>query len=100
MDSKQTIGFDQIKTQKRYRLAQGTQVREEDFGLLFYSMSGPRLFFLPSGQWLSPKFFEGQEFLEQWLDQRNCPETLDATHRAQLAAALVQLQSKGVIREC
>jgi putative mycofactocin binding protein MftB len=100
MDPTQPIICDQIKTRKRYLLAPGTQVREEDFGLLFYSMSGPRLFFLPSGPWLSPKFFEGQAFLEQWLDQQDHPEALAAIHRTQLAAALIQLQSKGVIREC
>lgn len=100
MDPAQPVSDDQMKTRKRYLLAPGTQVREEDFGLLFYTMSGPRLFFLPSGPWLSPKFFEGQEFLERWLEQQNCTETLDANHRSQLAVALVQLQSKGVIREC
>lgn len=100
MDQTQPIISGQMKTQKCYILAPGTQVREEDFGLLFYSMSGPRLYFLPSGQWLSPKFFEGQEFLERWLNQQNCLEALDVTHRTQLAAALVQLQNKGVICEC
>lgn len=32
-----------------YRLAAGTQVREEDFGLFFYTMKRPRLYFLSSG---------------------------------------------------
>jgi len=100
MDPAQPVSDDQMNTRKRYKLAPGTQVREEDFGLLFYTMSGPRLFFLPSGQWLSSIFFEGQESLERWLDQQKCRETLDVSHRAKLAAALVQLQSKGVIREC
>ena len=44
--------------ERRYKLAPGTQVREEDFGLLFYTMRGPRLFFLKCGRLLEPGFFE------------------------------------------
>ncbi len=51
----------------RYILASGTQVRNEDFGLLFYTMKGPRLYFLASGGLLSPSFFEGKMTLDQWI---------------------------------
>ena len=44
--------------EKKYKLAPGTQVREEDFGLLFYTMSGPRLYFLNSGDLIQADFFD------------------------------------------
>ncbi len=85
---------------KRYRLAPGTQVREEDFGLLFYTMSGPRLYFLSSGTWLDDQFFDGNMTLQQAICK-------DADHGqslmnrvASLGKSLNRLKEKGVILEC
>ena len=52
------------------RLSQYTEVRKEDFGLLFYTMTGPRLYFLSSGESLDPDFFEGRITLDQWVKHR------------------------------
>jgi putative mycofactocin binding protein MftB len=82
--------------EKKYKLASGTQVREEDFGLLFYTMLGPRLYFLTCGSLLRPSFFEGKKTLVQGLKDPGLSE-----RRAQrLAAGLHRLKEKGVILEC
>jgi len=80
-----------------YKLAPGVQVREEDFGLLFYKMKGPRLFFLPSKNLLEEGFFQQKISLRNLLFQRkeHVPEnTLEILHKA-----LHQLIKKGVILE-
>jgi len=85
---------------KRYTLAAGTQVREEDFGLLFYQMNGPKLHFVASGNLLTEGFFRGEKTLEAWIDavegfpEKNGPEA------EAIARALKQLKLKGVIIEC
>jgi putative mycofactocin binding protein MftB len=81
----------------KYQLASGTQVREEDFGLLFYTQAGPRLYFLPSGDVLGCEFFTGTSTLEQWLAARSstgCPT--DAKIES-IDKALTQLKAKGVL---
>ena len=55
----------------RYKLNYGSQVREEDFGLLFYKMQGPRLYFVSSSDLLPPDFFNGDMTLEEWLGEEN-----------------------------
>jgi putative mycofactocin binding protein MftB len=82
-----------------YILAPGTQVREEDFGLLFYSMSGPRLHFTSLGDILDSRFFVGQKTLEQWLAERDLHEEISREQRLKLAHVLKQLRDKGVIIE-
>jgi len=42
-----------------YRLAKGVQVRKEDWGLLFYSQGESRIYFVQSGDWLSPLYSDG-----------------------------------------
>ena len=79
----------------KFVLGEGCQVREEDFGLLFYSMYGPRLYFLNSGERLGPDFFQGQHTLSKWLAERGQGAGRDL--RA-LATGLGQLLEKGVIR--
>ena len=44
----------------RVKLAPGSQVREEDFGLLFYTQQGPALYFVSSGDLLGEDFFQGR----------------------------------------
>jgi len=85
---------------ERYTLAVGTQVREEDFGLLFYQMSGPKLHFVASGTLLSEDFFNGKKTLEEWM---RIPERASQDRVGEIDAisrALEQLKHKGVIVEC
>ncbi len=82
-----------------YILAPGTQVRDEDFGLLFYSMSGPRLHFTSLGNMLSSQFFIGKLTIEQWLAERDPDHTITSEQRAGLTNALRQLRDKEVIIE-
>lgn len=81
----------------RYILAPGTQVREEDFGLLFYTMAGPRLFFLSSGKLLENHFFQGEFTLEQWISQQTHHDLAPKTRILALKKALNRLKEKGVI---
>jgi putative mycofactocin binding protein MftB len=84
----------------KYKLAPGAQVREEDFGLLFYNMHGPRLFFLASGNLLQEIFFQGRVPLQTWIDKIH-PMSEDLTMRVvALQKSLNRLADKGVIIEC
>jgi len=83
----------------KYILASGTQVREEDFGLLFYSMRGPRLHFISLGNMLGSQFFIGKLTIEQWLAERDPDHTITSEQRSGLTKALSQLRDKGVIIE-
>ena len=83
----------------KYVLASGTQVREEDFGLLFYTMRGPRLYFLASKNLLAPSFFEGKCTLVQWIQDRiTVPAPVNRLEG--ITKVLKQLSKKGVIIEC
>ena len=81
----------------RYRLAPGTQVRAEDFGLLFYTMAGPRLYFLGSGDLLEECFFGGEWTLAEWIAAASKGRPLWQCRVEGLRAGLVQLCEKGVI---
>ena len=85
---------------KRYRLAPGTQLRDEDFGLLFYTMDGPRLFFLSSGKLLESSFFLGDHTLDQWIEQHIKDRSTPRSRKLDLAKNLDQLKDKEVILEC
>ena len=78
----------------RFKLAPGTQVREEDFGLLFYTMKGPRLYFFPSGDLMDCRFFEGKTSLDEWVLVRK------AEGVEKVSKALLELREKGIIVEC
>ena len=82
-----------------YRLAADTQVREEDFGLLFYTMHGPRLYFLSSGRLLAPSFFEGKLSLDQWIEM-NGKGSAPENRMKEIKKIMGQLREKGVIIEC
>ncbi|UCD80785.1 MAG: mycofactocin biosynthesis chaperone MftB [Desulfobacterales bacterium] len=84
----------------KYKLAPGAQVREEDFGLLFYNMHGPRLYFLASGSLLPEKFFEGRIPLDVWIDKIHPNSRNIAMRVAGLKKSLKKLAEKGVIIEC
>ena len=82
--------------EKKYSLASGAQVREEDFGLLFYTIQGPRLYFLTCGSLLESAFFEGKKTLSQHLKDRR----LSKYQSFSLEHSLDQLRGKGVLLEC
>ena len=84
---------------KRYILAPGTQVREEDFGLLFYTMDGPRLFFLSSRELLGKSFFGGDQTLDQWMKTHKGKLCVSVSRIRELSITLDQLREKGVIIE-
>ena len=86
-------------SESKYKLRQGSQVREEDFGLLFYKMNGPRLYFISSGNLISPDFLKGDMTLEEWID-KNHDNGLNEAKISKLREILVQLSEKGVIIEC
>ena len=83
----------------RYILAPGTQVREEDFGLLFYTMRGPQLYFVSSGHLLDSSFFEGRFSLYEWMRSRRKEGQVPEDGLEGIAKALDRLKDKGVILE-
>jgi putative mycofactocin binding protein MftB len=88
------------KTDIKYKLASGSQVREEDFGLLFYTMSGPRLYFMSSGALIGMDFFQGALTLDQYVEKRSDQISFSGEHISELRKGLNQLTEKGVIIEC
>lgn len=86
--------------ESKYKLAQGTQVREEGFGLLFYTMAGPHLYFLSSGKLLDGCFFQGNLTLDQWIRQHAEQNPVAKAQILGLKKALNQLKEKRVILEC
>ena len=84
----------------RYLLAKGVAVRKEDFGLLFYTMAGPRLFFLSSGGLLESEFFRGTHTLSQWLQQEGKKNCVGKAQITRLRKVLDSLREKGVLIEC
>ncbi len=80
-------------------MASGTQVRNEDFGLLFYTMKGPRLYFLSSGALLDGAFFNGGHSLEEWLGEGNQADKMPRDRLREIKISLDRLKDKGVIIE-
>ena len=83
----------------RYKLAPGTQVRKEDFGLLFYSMTGPRLFFMSSGDLITSDFFQSKMPLEHWIRKQVGRDVVETPYVSELKNSLRRLTEKGVIVE-
>lgn len=75
-------------------------MREEDFGLLFYTMAGPRLFFLGSGKLLGTGFFNGNYTVGQWIAQEGTSPDLPREQITRLKEGLASLRAKGVLVEC
>ena len=84
----------------KYKLAPGAQVREEDFGLLFYDINGPRLYFLASGNLLQEGFFQGRIPFGDWIDKHHPNSENLAIRITALKKSLKKLVGKGVIIEC
>jgi putative mycofactocin binding protein MftB len=81
-----------------FNLKPGVQVRREKFGLLFYNYRGPRLYFLPSQDWVDDDFFDGTRPLAELVD------TVQALHpwprpwiEKRLDRIMTQLEAKGLI---
>lgn len=88
-----------LKKEFSYTLAPYTQVREEDFGLLFYTMKGPRLYFLSSGKLLDSSFFESDLSLVQWLEMKKVKQSVSEKTISAIRKMLERLKEKGVIIE-
>ena len=84
----------------RYKLAPGSQVREEDFGLLFYTIAGPRLYFMSCKGLLGRDFFNAELTLEAWIHQKFNGNAVSKAVIKSLIKNLNQLHEKGVIIEC
>jgi phosphatidate phosphatase APP1 len=89
-----------LSSEKKYRLSLGTQVRQEDFGPLFYTMRGPRLYFFPLKDFIEPRFFTGKYFLSQWVEQKNKTNDVSGNVMGKIGKSLRQLCDKGVVLEC
>ena len=87
-------------SEKTYKLSPGTQVRKEDFGLLFYTMKGPRLYFLPSKDFLDPTFFLGDCPLGRAVQQNGLTTDAADTILKKFEKSINSLKDKGVIHEC
>ncbi len=83
-----------------YRLADGVQVRREKFGLLFYDYRGPRLYFVPSGDLMEDRFFDGErtarELAESVCAKHDWPRRLTV---GRVNRILELLKMKGLIHE-
>ncbi len=81
-----------------YRLVEGVQVRNEVFGLLFYDIRGPRLYFVPSKNMITDEFFEGKQQVVDLLGRlcAEMPRPRKWVH-SQLGQILEKLERKGLI---
>ena len=87
-------------TEPKYTLAQGTQVRDEDFGLLFYTTVGPRLYFLSSGKLLESSFFQGKLTIDQSIREHTEQSSVAEARILGLKKLLNYLKEKGVLLGC
>jgi len=67
---------------------------------LFYTMKGPRLYFLLSGPLLDSSFFQGEVGLEQWIRLEKEEGSALQEPMGGIRKSLDQLKDKGVIFEC
>lgn len=70
-----------------------SQVREEQFGLLFYSSLGPKLLFAETGSALTSQFFQKGSV------QRDVLASLSAAEKRIILTFLRQLVEKGFVYE-
>ena len=88
-----------VPSRMGYTLADGVQVREEKFGLLFYNYRGPRLYFLPTKDLIASDFFDGHksasELIESICSQNMWPRV---RVRDRIKQVLIMLEKKGLIR--
>ena len=88
-----------LQSHMGYKLADGVQVRDEKFGLLFYNYRGPRLYFLPTKDLITSDFFNGHksasELIESICSQNMWPKV---RVRDRIKQVLIMLEKKGLIR--
>jgi putative mycofactocin binding protein MftB len=81
-----------------FNLNPGVQVRREKFGLLFYNYRGPRLYFLPSQDWVEDDFFDGTRSLGELADAIQARHPWPRmTIEKRLDQIMTQLEAKGLI---
>ena len=87
-----------IQSDMSYRPADGVQVREETFGLLFYDYRGPRLYFVPSKDLIDAVFFTGRQSVSELIAsicaRKECTKALVEERIRQV---LAKLEDKGLI---
>jgi len=83
-----------------YTLAEGVQVREEIFGLLFYDYRGPKLYFAPTRDMIGSDFFDGRQSMQQLIEsiitEHHWPRS---QIEKQLDRVFKMLRQKGLINE-
>jgi putative mycofactocin binding protein MftB len=81
-----------------YRPADGVQVREEKFGLLFYNYRGPRLYFVPSKDLIDVDFFNGRQCISELITSICARKGWTKPEVGKrIAQILAQLEDKGLI---
>jgi len=87
-----------VRSDMSYRPADGVQVREETFGLLFYDYRGPRLYFVPSKDLIDVGFFTGRQSVSGLIAsicaRKECTKALVEERITQV---LAKLEDKGLI---
>ena len=83
-----------------YKPADGVQVREETFGLLFYNYQGPRLYFVPSKDLIDVDFFNGRQNVGGLIASIRARKGCSSTQAGErIRRILAQLKDKGLIDE-
>jgi putative mycofactocin binding protein MftB len=81
-----------------YKLADGVQVREEKFGLLFYNYRGPRLYFVPSKDLIDVDFFNGRQRISGLIESICARKGwIRAGVGERIMQILAKLEDKGLI---
>jgi putative mycofactocin binding protein MftB len=89
-----------MNTKKCYHLRDGVQVRKEKFGLLFYDYRGPRLYFVPTKDFIGNDFFNGTQTAESLIESiRTCHDQSQRASQEWVVQVLSVLHQKGLIHE-
>ncbi len=87
-----------VQSDMSFRPADGVQVREEVFGLLFYDYRGPRLYFVPSKDLIDVGFFNGRQSVSELIAsvcaRNGCTKALV---EEKIIRVLAKLENKGLI---
>ncbi len=75
------------------RLHPACRVRQEEFGLLFYDLRGPRLLFAETGSLLAPEHFDAMR------SKDDLPAGLTAQQAKVLKNFIEKLLKRGFLRE-
>jgi putative mycofactocin binding protein MftB len=82
----------------KYSLLPGVQVREEPFGLLFYNYRGPRLYFVPSKDFIDAGFFDGRRSVDGLIEAVSARQGRNQREVAKrVTMILTRLEEKGLI---